>query len=76
MSLSLKLLSKEEITPDNLQGILEQKVISLKELKKLAIIASLKRNKGNVARCCKELGISRPTFYAFCDKEGIEIKKD
>jgi len=60
---------------DELEKILVQRVISLKELKKIAVTASLKRNNGNVNKCCEELNISRPTFYNLCKEIGVNLEE-
>ena len=67
--------SKEEDELKKLERILIKRNITLKELKKIAITASLKRNNGNINKSCEELGISRPTFYNLCKEIGIDPEK-
>jgi transcriptional regulator of acetoin/glycerol metabolism len=37
-----------------------------------AVVAALDRHGGNVRAAARDLGISRPTFYAWCLRHGLD----
>ena len=69
---SLLNLDYHNIKLDSIDFMLEDSVLNLTELEKLALIKALSLSKGNISKAASLLGITRKTVYALIKKHSID----